>query len=65
MSHSLPWLDPASLGDRLLASVIEVMRLDPHASVIVVTRDINLQNKLEFARVPFVNPEALGLEERA
>jgi hypothetical protein len=44
MSHSLPWLDPASLDDRLLASVIEVMRLNPHASVIVVTRDINLQN---------------------
>lgn len=65
MSDSLPWLDPASLDDRLLASVIEVMRLNPHASVIVVTRDINFQNKLEFARVPFVSPEDLGLEERA
>jgi hypothetical protein len=65
MSDSLPWLDPASLDDRLLASVIEVMRLNPHASVIVVTRDINFQNKLEFARVPFVSPEDLGLQERA
>lgn len=63
MSDSLPWLDPASQDDRLLASVIEVMRLNPHASVIVVTRDINFQNKLEFARVPFVSPEDLGLEE--
>jgi hypothetical protein len=65
MSDSLPWLDAASPDDRLLASVIEVMRLNPHASVIVVTRDINFQNKLEFARVPFVSPEDLGLEERA
>jgi hypothetical protein len=65
MSDSLPWLDPGSPDDRLLASVIEVMRLNPRASVIVVTRDINFQNKLEFARVPFVSPEDLGLEERA
>jgi hypothetical protein len=63
MSDSLSWLDPANLDDRLLASVIEVMRLNPHASVIVVTRDVNLQNKLEFARVPFVSPEDLGIEE--
>jgi hypothetical protein len=27
------------------------------------TRDVNLQNKLEFARVPFVSPEDLGIEE--
>jgi hypothetical protein len=62
-SDSLPWLDPTNLDDRLLASVIEVMRLNAHASVIVVTRDVNLQNKLEFARVPFVSPEDLGIEE--
>lgn len=64
MSDSLPWLDPTSQDDRLLASIIEVMRLNPHASVIVVTRDVNFQNKLEFARVPFVSPEDLGIEER-
>lgn len=63
MSDSLPWLDPTNVDDRLLASVIEVMRLNPHASVIVVTRDVNFQNKLEFARVPFVSPEDLGIEE--
>ena len=63
MSDSLPWLDPTNLDDRLLASVIEVMRLNPHASVVVVTRDVNFQNKLEFARVPFVSPEDLGIEE--
>lgn len=63
MSDSLPWLDSANLDDRLLASVIEVMRLNPHSSVVVATRDVNLQNKLEFARVPFVSPEDVGIEE--
>jgi hypothetical protein len=32
MSDSLPWLDPTNLDDRLLASIIEVMRLNAHAS---------------------------------
>jgi hypothetical protein len=63
VSDSLPWLDPTNLDDRLLASIIEVMRLNVRASVIVVTRDVNFQNKLEFARVPFVSPEDLGIEE--
>jgi hypothetical protein len=26
--------------------------------VVVVSRDVNLQNKLEFARLPFVDPSA-------
>lgn len=52
-----------STGVVLLASVIEVMRLNARASMIVVTRDVNLQNTLEFARVPFVSPEHLGIEE--
>jgi hypothetical protein len=37
--------------------------VNPHASVVVVTRDVFFQNKLEFARVPFVSPEDLGIEE--
>ena len=56
-------VDPTNSDDRLLVSVIEVMWLNPHASVIVVTRDVNLQSKLEIARVPFVSLEDLGIEE--
>jgi hypothetical protein len=63
MSESLPWLDASSPDDRLLASIVELMRLNPHASVMVVTRDVNFQNKLEFARVSFVSPEDLGIQE--
>ena len=64
MAESLSWLDPTNADDRLLASIIEVMRLNPHASVIVVSRDLPFQNKLEFARVPFISPSDLGIEER-
>jgi hypothetical protein len=63
MLESLSWLDPTNADDRLLASIIEIMRLNPHATVTVVTRDLNFQNKLEFARVPFMSPSDLGIEE--
>ena len=54
--HSLPWLDRTNRDDKLLASLLEVMRLHPHSPVALVTADINLQNKAEFARLPFVEP---------
>lgn len=56
LSKSLSWLDAQNNDDRLLANVIEVMRLYPRSSVILVTRDINLQNKAEFANLPFIEP---------
>jgi len=56
MEKTLPWLDPVNADDRFLAAVLEVMRLHPRSAVQLVTRDINLQNKAEFAKVPFVEP---------
>lgn len=56
MQNSLPWLESTNNDDRFLAAVIEVMRLHPRAIVIAVSRDINFQNKAEFARVPFTEP---------
>jgi hypothetical protein len=53
---TLPWLKSDNSDDRLLASVIEVMRSFPHAAVALVTRDINLQSKAELATVPFCEP---------
>jgi hypothetical protein len=32
------------------------MRQMPDAQVVLSTRDINLQNKAEFARIPFIEP---------
>lgn len=56
LSESLPWLDKDNQDDRILALVIEVMREHPRSPVILVTRDVNLQNKCEFARLPFAEP---------
>jgi PIN domain len=61
----LPWFDSANNDDRILAGVIEVMRRRPQSSVTLVTRDINLQNKAEFAQIPFVEPPELGSQRRA
>jgi PIN domain len=56
MTESLPWLDPENRDDRFIASVIEVIRAHPRSAVVIVTRDINLQNKAEFASLPFAEP---------
>src|SRR5712691_3817241 len=56
VEEALPWLDPQSNDDRILASMIEIMRQNPRSPVMLVTRDINLQNKAETARVVFIEP---------
>jgi len=56
LDASLPWLDRDSADDRILASCVEVMRTHPRAAVALVTADINLQNKAEFALIPFLEP---------
>ena len=55
MRNSLPWLDP-NKDDRVLASILEVMRSHPRSPVILVTRDINMQNKAAHAAIPYVDP---------
>jgi hypothetical protein len=54
--RTLSWLDPTSKDDRLLASVLEVLREHPHSPVILVTRDVNMQNKASHAGIPFIEP---------
>ncbi len=56
--NTLPWLNIENNNDRILASFIEIIRLHPHSPIILVTRDINLQNKAEFARLQFEEPPA-------
>jgi predicted ribonuclease YlaK len=56
VGNSLPWLDPTNNDDRLLAAFVEVMRQHPRTPVVLVTRDINLQNKAEYAGLPYVEP---------
>ena len=53
--HALPWLDLSNDDDRILAAFVDVMRQHPRTPVVLVTRD-NLQNKAEYAELPFVEP---------
>src|SRR5439155_14433359 len=53
---TLPWLERTVEDDRLLASVLEIVREHPHSPVILVTRDVNMQNKADLAGIPFVEP---------
>jgi hypothetical protein len=59
MADSLPWLDPLVADDRFIATALEYMRQHVCAPVSVVTADVNLQNKLEIARLPFAEPSDL------
>lgn len=53
---SLDWLDSNNNDDRIIASFIEVCRLNIRNEVCLVTLDINLQNKLEFANLQYAEP---------
>jgi len=56
MNRSLPWLKSDNSDDKLLASSIEIMRQNPRKPVLLVTRDINLQNKCDYAKIPYIEP---------
>jgi len=50
---TLHWLRESNNDDRIIASVLEFQRSSPASTVIIVTGDINLQNKAEAANLPF------------
>ena len=56
LEASLPWLDEAVMDDRILASIIEVIRQHPRSPVIALSHDLNFQNKAELAGIPCIEP---------
>jgi predicted ribonuclease YlaK len=54
--ETLHWLDPSNEDDRIIASILEIQCNFPTAIVVLVTSDINLQNKAEMANLPFLEP---------
>lgn len=52
--NNFSWLDPSNNDDRIIATMIEVIKQYPRSMVALVTDDLNLQNKCEFARLSFV-----------
>ncbi len=59
VDESLPWLDAANNDDRIIASTIEIIRQHVRSVVVLVTADINLQNKSQHARIPTAEPPKL------
>lgn len=54
------WLDPNNLDDRFIASCFEIAAKYPNSDMAILTLDINMQNKADFALFPFIDPEEEG-----
>ena len=51
VESSLTWLDPEVNDDRIVAAVLSIEAQHPAARVVLVTGDVNLQNKAEAAMI--------------
>lgn len=60
-SATLPWLQSDNNDDRIIASFVEVIRSHLHSEIFLCTRDFNLQNKAEYARLPFIEPPEIPI----
>ncbi len=54
--HTLKWLDKSNEDDRLIAETLEIIRDYGNRSVVLITADINLQNKCELAHLVYLEP---------
>lgn len=50
------WLDANNKDDRFIASCFEVVSKYPDSDVAILTLDINMQNKADFALFPYLDP---------
>ena len=55
MKSSLSWLRGDVRDDRIIASVLELQSVNPVSRVILVTGDINLQNKADVAMIECID----------
>lgn len=60
---TLSWLDPDNADDRVVAGVLEVQVRYPSDRVVLVTGDINLQNKADAASIAVVDPPPALVDE--
>jgi len=51
VANSLSWLDPSNKDDRIIATTLHIQSRAPSARIVLVTGDINLQNKSDAASV--------------
>jgi hypothetical protein len=50
------WLDAENKDDRIIGTVLEIQCAQPAAVIILVTDDMNLQNKAEMSFLPWAEP---------
>jgi predicted ribonuclease YlaK len=50
---TLSWLQRDNDDDRIIAATLEYQRQVPSSIVVLVTEDINMQNKAEAAKLPY------------
>jgi hypothetical protein len=50
------WLDAENQDDRIVGSVLEIQCAEPSSVLVLVTDDLNLQNKAEMAFLPWAEP---------
>jgi hypothetical protein len=54
----LSWLDPDVPDDRIIASALRLQSDNPAGVVVIITADINLQNKADAVGLPYSEPPA-------
>jgi hypothetical protein len=59
IAASLPWLDAGNNDDRIIASMIEVIRANVRSLVVLITADANMLNKAKYAGLPVEDPPIL------
>lgn len=62
VADSLSWLDADNEDDRIIASVLDIQATSPSAHVVLVTGDINLQNKADAVMVETAGLDITPLE---
>lgn len=56
MAELPSWLDAENQDDRIIGSFLEIQCAEPSATIVLVTDDMNLQNKAEMAFLPWAEP---------
>jgi predicted ribonuclease YlaK len=57
--NSLKYLDPQNDDDRLIAEILDLIKQNCERNVIMITADINLQNKCDLIDLPYIEPPIL------
>jgi predicted ribonuclease YlaK len=52
-SEVLEWLDPTVMDDRILGATLRLQVEHPRSRVVLVTSDLNLQNKADAVGLPY------------